>query len=79
VRSKISLESDKKVPVHICENKQIRESDKMNVKPCPLQQDVEVNPRDVLQSSMSEDFPTYSTKKHPSYKAAQGLFAHPVA
>jgi len=24
-------------------------------------------------------FPTYSTKKHPSYKAAHELFFHPVA
>jgi hypothetical protein len=79
VRSTISLESDKKVPAHIWENKQIRDSGKMNVHPCPLQQDVEVNPRDVLQISISEDFPTYGTKKYPSYKASQGLFAHPVA
>jgi hypothetical protein len=57
MRSKINLESEKKVPVHICKKKkQIRESGNMNVKLCPLQRDLEVNPRDVLQSSLLGDF-----------------------
>ena len=79
MRSKINLESDKKLPVHICENKHIQDSGKMNVKLCPSQQDTEVKPRNMLRSSMSGDFPTYSTKKHPSYKDGHGLFAHSVA
>jgi hypothetical protein len=79
VRSKIILESEKKVRVHICESKQISRERQNECEALPVTTRFGSETKRCVTEFYVRGFPTYSTKKHPFYKAAQVLFAHPVA